>query len=62
MAKFIQVQSVENTILYINVETIRYVAQHPGREDHCSIRFLGEASPLPINESAASIISRAGAD
>ena len=58
MAKFIEVKSVENMILYLNVDTIRYVAQHPQRENHCSIRFVGEQSPLPIDESAASIIRR----
>lgn len=58
MAKFIEVKSIENTTLYLNVDTIRYVAQHPQRENHCSIRFVGEQSPLPIDESAASIIRR----
>jgi len=62
MAKFVQVQTQENNALYINVEQIRYVAQNAMHADRCSVRFVSEPSPMPINESAASFISRASAN
>ena len=60
MAKFIQVQSPENHSYYINVETIKYVAQNAKTADLSAIYFVGEHH-LPIGESAASFISRVGA-
>jgi hypothetical protein len=73
MAKFIQVQlptaggylsesRIEESSMYINVEMIKSVAQNAQEPDQCSIRFVGDEHALPIGESAASIISRAGAD
>ena len=68
MAKFILVQtptgefSESRTVegsFYINVEMIRYVAQNAQNPDRSSIRFIGDEHALPINESAASFISRA---
>ena len=60
MAKFIQVQSPENHSYYINLETIKYVAQNAKTADLSAIYFVGEHH-LPIGESAASFISRVGA-
>ena len=60
MAKFIQVQSPDNHSYYINVETIKYVAQNAKTADLSAIYFVGEHH-LPIGESAASFISRVGA-
>ena len=55
-----KVQSPEKQGYYINVETIRYVAQNAKVADLSTIHFLGEHH-LPIGESAASFISRVGA-
>jgi hypothetical protein len=71
MAKFIQVQSPTERYTgstrdldsyYINVETIRYVAQNAQNPDHSSIHFIGSEHSLAILETAASFIGRAGAD
>jgi hypothetical protein len=71
MAKFIQVQlpsgafsesSVPETDFYINVDTVRYVAQNPTNPDRASIRFIGDEHALHISESAASFVNRAGAN
>ena len=50
MAKFIQVQSPDNHSYYINVETIKYVAQNAKTADLSAIYFVGEHH-LPIGES-----------
>ena len=64
MAKFIEVQlpsgvfsesTTPESIFYVNVETVKYVAQNP---DRSSIRFIGDERALQIGESAASFISR----
>ena len=60
MAKFIQVQSPDHHSYYINLETIKYVAQNAKTADLSAIYFVGEHH-LPIGESAASFISRVGA-
>jgi hypothetical protein len=71
MAKFILVRSpageftesrTEEGSFYINVEMIRYVAQNAQNPDRSSIRFIGDEHALQINESAASIVSRAVTD
>ena len=63
MTKFIQVHSpTDNRDYYINVEMVVHVQQHQQRADHSSIRSVGDQHPLPIGESAASFVSRAGAD
>ena len=71
MAKFIQIQSPTDHYTgstsgldnyYINVESIRYVAQNVQNPDRSSIHFIGGEHSLPILESAASFISRVGAD
>ncbi len=70
MAKFIEVQlpsgafsesAVPETIFYVNVETVRYVAQNPQNPDRSSIRFMGDEHALQISESAASFVNRVGA-
>ena len=71
MAQFIQVRSptgefsesrTEEGTFYINVETIRYVAQNAQNPDRSSIRFIGDEHALPISESASSFVSRVAAD
>jgi hypothetical protein len=66
MAKFIQVNSSTEgysnySSYYVNVETVRFVAQTqtPNRS---MLRFVGDDISMPIDESAASFVSRAGAD
>jgi hypothetical protein len=67
MAKFIEVQlpsgvfsesTTPESIFYVNVETVKYVAQNPQNPDRSSIRFIGDEHALQIGESAASFISR----
>ena len=70
MAKFTLVQSpagefsesrtVEGSF-FVNVETIRYVAQNAQNPDRSAIRFLGDEHALQINESAASFVERVSA-
>jgi hypothetical protein len=62
MAKFIQVQGHEKSTYYINVETVRHVLQNPQQADRSLIRFVVDEHTLAIAESAASFVSRAGAD
>ena len=64
MAKFIQAHSPteKNVSYYINVETVRYVAQNTQHEDRSLIRFVGDEHTLAISEAAASFVSRACAD
>ena len=71
MAKFILVQTpmgeyretkTDLGSFYINVAMIKYVAQNAQNPDRSSIRFIGDESALPIDESAASFVSRASAD
>ncbi len=71
MAKFIQVHSPTERYTgnkrdldsyYINVETIRFVAQNAQNEDLSSIHFIGSEHSLLIVESAASFISRVDTD
>jgi hypothetical protein len=71
MAKFIEVQlppgavtesTIPETIFYINVETVRYVAQNPNNPDRSSIHFIGDEHAHQINESAASFINRVRAN
>ena len=70
MAKFIEVQfplgsfsesALPETVFYVNVETVRYVAQNPQNPDRSSIRFIGDEHALQISESAASFVNRVGA-
>jgi hypothetical protein len=67
MAKFMQIQvpterytgSVSDLDSYfINVETIRLVAQNAQNPDRSSIHFIGSEHSLQILESAASFVTR----
>jgi hypothetical protein len=71
MAKFIEVQlssgafsesAIPETIFYINVETVRYVAQNPHDPNRSSIHLIGDEHAHQINESAASFVNRVGAN
>ena len=62
MAKFIQAQGQENSIYYINVDAVRHVLQNPQQANRSLIRFIGDEHTLAIAKSAASFVSRAGAD
>ena len=70
MAKFIEVRlpsgafsesTLPETVFYVNVETVRYVAQNPQNPDRSSIRFIADEHALQISESAASFVNRVGA-
>ena len=67
MAKFILVQApagefsesrTQEGSFYINIETIRFVAQNAQNPDRSSIRFIGDEHAMQINESAANFVSR----
>jgi hypothetical protein len=71
MAKFIQIQSPTERYTggardldsyFINVETIRFVAQNSQNLERSSIHFIGSEHSLQILESAASFVSRLEAD
>jgi hypothetical protein len=71
MAKFIQIQvpterytgsARDLDSYYINVETIRFVAQNAQNPDRSSIHFIGGEYSLQILESAVSFVSRLAAD
>jgi len=69
MAKFILVQSptgeyseskTDSGNFYVNVEMIKYVAQNAQNPNRSSIRFIGDEHALPIDETSASFVNRAG--
>jgi hypothetical protein len=57
MAKFVHIPSSSGTDLYVNVDTIRWVAQSSRNADESSMYFDHQQS-LSIKETAASFISR----
>ena len=70
MARFILVQSPEGEFserrteegsFFVNVETVRYVAQNAQNPGQSLIRFLGDEHALQISESAESFVRRASA-
>jgi hypothetical protein len=67
MAKFIQIQVPTDRYTgdardlesyYINVESVRYVAQNAQNPDRSSVHFIGAEHSLQILESAANFVSR----
>ena len=67
MAKFIQIRSqgLSDTVtiehdFYINVEMVKYVEQNTQNPNRSALMFINDEYSLPIGESAASFINRAG--
>jgi hypothetical protein len=67
MAKFLQIQvpterytgsARDLETYYINVESIRYVAQNTQNPERSSIHFIGSEHSLLVLESAANFVNR----